>query len=241
MTEQWKTICAKNFDALMTALSYADSKGFMPDAISAEWKAFDWQDPSLMDESPDAEIAPMQGADQAEDTYVIKRLSGVLADVAAALFGEEADGDAAELLEKLPERAQTLMVEVELYRAGIRTQGDSIIAHPGERVSMSWEQYVALTSTSADDAQPVAISEVLAERKRQDAQWGGPAHDDEHAALEWLSFIDNQTDKAIRETAGWLHESSIAPDVRVRLVKIAALAVAAIESIDRAASATRDK
>lgn len=72
-------------------------------------------------------IAPTrtQGADDAqpvatdEDAHVIKRLSGVLAEVAVALFGEEADGDAAELLAKLPERAQMLMLEVELYRAGM--------------------------------------------------------------------------------------------------------------------------
>jgi hypothetical protein len=43
----------------------------------------------------------------------------VLAEVSAAFFGEEANGDAAELLTKLPERAQTLMLEVELYRSGL--------------------------------------------------------------------------------------------------------------------------
>lgn len=59
-----------------------------------------------------------------EDSNVIKRLSTVLAEVAAALFGEEADGNAAAMLVQLPERAQTLMLEVELYRAGLCSPSD---------------------------------------------------------------------------------------------------------------------
>ncbi|MBR8471207.1 MULTISPECIES: hypothetical protein [Burkholderia] len=53
----------------------------------------------------------------AEDKYVIERLSTVLAGVAAALLGEEADRPAAETLQKLPEEAAKLRLELDLYRA----------------------------------------------------------------------------------------------------------------------------
>ena len=65
--------------------------------------------------------------------------------------------------------------------------------------------------------------EVLAERTRQDKQWGGPEHDDSHDDTQWLMFIDYQMDRC------YLHPD----EVRNRLVKIAALAFAAIESLDR--------
>ncbi|MFL9904535.1 hypothetical protein PQR71_41485 [Paraburkholderia fungorum] len=75
--------------------------------------------------------------------------------------------------------------------------------------------------------------DVCDERIRQDKQWGGDAHDDQHGVLEWLGFVDHQTDKAISETAGLQTDRSIAQHVRARLVKIAALAVAGMASIDR--------
>lgn len=65
--------------------------------------------------------------------------------------------------------------------------------------------------------------DIEAERVRQDAQWGGASHDDGHPMLDWLDFIDHQITRA----RGLPHQ------IRDRLVKIAALAVAGIESIDR--------
>ncbi|HIC7214866.1 hypothetical protein [Burkholderia stabilis] len=66
----------------------------------------------------DAEPCPACSADAAaEDKYVIERLSTVLAGVAAALLGEEADRPAAETLQKLPEEAAKLRLELDLYRA----------------------------------------------------------------------------------------------------------------------------
>ena len=66
--------------------------------------------------------------------------------------------------------------------------------------------------------------EIKAERERQDAQWGGPEHDDRHAPIEWSSY------RARFERRGGQGASR-----RANLVKIAALAVAEIESIDRRA------
>lgn len=56
-----------------------------------------------------------------------------------------------------------------------------------------------------------------AERKRQDDKWGGPSHDDEHLPREWRAFRE-KFESVMR---------------RAELVKIAALAVAQIEAIDR--------
>lgn len=76
--------------------------------------------------------------------------------------------------------------------------------------------------------------DIVAERIRQNEQWGGPGHDDEHAAADWLRFVVTQ---AVKAREGCLDDNyliAVDPEgYRARLVKIAALAVAAIESHDR--------
>ena len=67
------------------------------------------------------------------------------------------------------------------------------------------------------------IADVKAERAAQDAQWGGPEHDDEHSPDDFMGFITRQVVKGAGDGS----------DVRDRFIKIAALAVAAIESLDR--------
>lgn len=59
--------------------------------------------------------------------------------------------------------------------------------------------------------------EIKQERERQDRKHGGPAHDDNHTAAEWFSFIQAQGRYPYR----------------ISLIRIAALAVAAVESFDR--------
>lgn len=77
--------------------------------------------------------------------------------------------------------------------------------------------------------------DIRAERERQDMQWGGPEHDDEHAPADWLHFIDKQsTEGFLDDELGEQEPGSY----RMRLVKIAALAVAAIESHDRKSALT---
>lgn len=71
-------------------------------------------------------------------------------------------------------------------------------------------------------------AEVAAERERQDAQWGGPEHDDQHEPIHWLWFVSDQVSKG--ET-----EQETNENIRARLVKIAALAFAGIAAIDRQA------
>lgn len=64
--------------------------------------------------------------------------------------------------------------------------------------------------------------EIREERFRQDEQWGGTAHDDLRTIGDWLEYIDLQLSKCC-----------IWDNQRQAFVKIAALAVAAIESLDR--------
>lgn len=67
------------------------------------------------------------------------------------------------------------------------------------------------------------LNDVRRERALQDKQWGGPEHDDEHLPDDWMEFIETQVAKYRADQSQF----------RERFVKIAALAVAAIESLDR--------
>jgi hypothetical protein len=73
--------------------------------------------------------------------------------------------------------------------------------------------------------------EVRAERAAQDAKWGGPEHDDAHDADDWLDYIARKGESAM-ELVG---EGSARNDTafRRRMIQIAALAVACVESMDR--------
>ena len=72
------------------------------------------------------------------------------------------------------------------------------------------------------------LSEVSAERRRQNQKWGGPGHDDHHTVAEWARLIQNY--------AGWAEVMAGMQSydkARNRLVQVAALAVAAVEALDR--------
>lgn len=77
------------------------------------------------------------------------------------------------------------------------------------------------------------IEDVKAERERQDERWGGPEHDDRHDVSDWCHFIQRQImDVQYNDTKANDDETYDAV-VRKNFIKIAALAVAAVESIDR--------
>ncbi len=66
--------------------------------------------------------------------------------------------------------------------------------------------------------------EIRDERDRQDKKWGGPAHDDGHSINDFVAFIAKHAGKAVDE----------APlGQRKQMIRAAALAVAAIQKIDR--------
>lgn len=72
----------------------------------------------------------------------------------------------------------------------------------------------------------VVLHDVALEREKQDVTHGGAAHDDTHSPLDWESFRA-EYEKRIR-----FHRNN--RDVmRDALVKIAALAIAQIEALDR--------
>jgi hypothetical protein len=75
-----------------------------------------------------------------------------------------------------------------------------------------------------------ALLDVEAEREYQDRKWGGPANDDLQAEADWLAYIAEYAGGAGR-AANY--------DFRTRMVKVAALAVAAVEAHDRKLSRTR--
>jgi hypothetical protein len=72
------------------------------------------------------------------------------------------------------------------------------------------------------------LAEVAAERDRQDARWGGKGHDD---ALTMTEFA-----RLIADYAGWARvkaREGQLEEARLRFLQVAALAVAAVERVDR--------
>jgi hypothetical protein len=72
-------------------------------------------------------------------------------------------------------------------------------------------------------------ADILGERMAQDRKWGGPRHDDQHDASEWVGFIVDRASMADEAESGEKGDA----EYRKRMVQIAALAVAAVESMDR--------
>lgn len=80
----------------------------------------------------------------------------------------------------------------------------------------------------------VVIVDVEEERRKQDAQWGGPECDDQRLDADWCRYIHHQIRKILEAPALYhLDVDAVLAESRSRFVKIAALAVAAIESICR--------
>lgn len=82
-------------------------------------------------------------------------------------------------------------------------------------------KYVPMSSgQGARDLGPFvnAMRAVLDERERQDKQWGGPSGDDNNRYNDWMRYVNKQLLTTTRQ------------NFEERMVKIAALAIAAIES-----------
>lgn len=78
-------------------------------------------------------------------------------------------------------------------------------------------------------------ADVRKERRRQDQKWGGPEHDDEHTVADWVYYIRNEANyEGYRDSPNpELAARANRHNARQRLIRIAALAIAAVESIDR--------
>jgi hypothetical protein len=83
-------------------------------------------------------------------------------------------------------------------------------------------------------------AEIKSERLREDEEWGGSRHDDVHEPEKWCSFLRHQIRLADRAACSLAtdeitggEEQTLIDSYRVRLIKIAAVALAATESLDR--------
>ncbi len=72
------------------------------------------------------------------------------------------------------------------------------------------------------------LEEIANERERQDEKWDGPLNDDPMCPLDWHEMIADYNSWARRMAAMRSPEKA-----RRRYIQVAALAVAAIESLDR--------
>lgn len=76
-----------------------------------------------------------------------------------------------------------------------------------------------------DSATGGVLVDIVAERQHQDARWGGAAHDDLHYVDHWATFREHYERRAM---------GAVDLDTRrAMVVKIAALAVAQLEALDR--------
>lgn len=78
---------------------------------------------------------------------------------------------------------------------------------------------------------PSVLVELENEREHQDHKWGGKEHDDEHSRSDWLDIIATVSQLA-RELPEGDHNQT-----RRKYIKIAALAIAAVESMYRTGKA----
>lgn len=76
------------------------------------------------------------------------------------------------------------------------------------------------------------FAEIIDERIAQDQQWGGPEHDDEHNPIDWLNFVNDR----LGDVSPFDYSPEALAHYRRRLVQTAALAVAALQSLDRQAA-----
>jgi len=73
------------------------------------------------------------------------------------------------------------------------------------------------------------FAEILQERMAQDKQWGGEDHDRKHTIYDWVALLAKHLGKSM----GTSRTDNYGVVFRRQMVKVAALAVAAIEWIDR--------
>ena len=70
------------------------------------------------------------------------------------------------------------------------------------------------------------FTEIAAERAQADAKYGGSVHDDTHTNFDWIVYITKHLGRAVQ----WPFQPS---SFRRQMVRVAGLAVAAIEWVDR--------
>ena len=107
------------------------------------------------------------------------------------------------------------------YRTDARHEHFTCALHQGHTGEHKSRMELLATPAVSPDVPQVVLLEIIEERRRQDKQWGGPKHDDEHSANDWRDFLREHIKK------------SCSGDYRYQMIRVAALAIAAIESHDR--------
>ncbi len=85
------------------------------------------------------------------------------------------------------------------------------------------------------------LNDVLSERDRQDAQWGGPSTDDKHLQVKWMDLIGYQLEQYAKLMIRRGESYMDTPDSKMRFIKISALALAYYQSTVRKDKAQTDK
>lgn len=100
----------------------------------------------------------------------------------------------------------------------------------GDRFGGPWSS--ATGPVTEEEAR--VYEDVRVERWAQDRKWGGPCHDDEHDPGDWQSYIKQHLQEAdINPRSCKANNPTL---YRRQMVRVAALAVAAIQSFDRRGS-----
>lgn len=94
---------------------------------------------------------------------------------------------------------------------------DSITDEPSSRDQQNEERRQVMNGDVTDEQADI-VGEIMDERERQDAKWGGPEHDDHHNGRDWTTLI------GIRLAFDYSRDN---------LIEAAVLLVAWIESRDR--------
>lgn len=76
---------------------------------------------------------------------------------------------------------------------------------------------------------PAVLSDIHWERLNQISQWGGTDHDDDHFIQDFIRYIDYQLGRGYGED----NQEDGSHNWIMRLRKVAALSIAALESIGR--------
>lgn len=84
------------------------------------------------------------------------------------------------------------------------------------------------------------INDIVIERVLQDEQWGGAYVDDSRTGWQWVTYISKQTQRVMAsfQLGG---EPLSDGEFRYTMVKIAALATAAVQAYDRVTAADAEK
>lgn len=105
---------------------------------------------------------------------------------------------------------------------------------------MTEEERMLIVPAITSEAQFHIVGEITDERALQDAKWGGAAHDDKHTPYDWHRFIVEHASKAIAvlpaadlRSLPPVAQRAYITEYRRHMIEVAALAVAAIESLDR--------